>query len=300
VGQQLAQFVQYRWLAQFVHCVTRFQFRHRLKEARMLLPNAARRTGLSRGFFAGVLSVSLSLAGRPAVAQFFNTNDPGIYATFATGATVQTFEAVPTLTPLALTSYTNAYAVPGSTTTVPASGQLGGQIGGLHFHSGGGSFNDPVGTPGTPTALLSLQGGIAGDAHSPTNVVGALDINTDVLKLDAFVEVIFTTVLQNRVGFWLNPALGAVTFTAFDSTGTSLLSGTGNAGNFVGIARPTDEIKFVSIVSQNTGVGFTIDDLTYGTAGTTTQVPEPSSLALLGVGTLSFLGCAWRRRKSTK
>jgi hypothetical protein len=66
------------------------------------------------------------------------------------------------------------------------------------------------------------------------------------------------------VGVWLSPSLGDVTFSAFDSTGMQLETVTGTAGNFVGIDRAANEIRFVSIVSQ--GTGFTLDDLTYGPA----------------------------------
>ncbi len=201
------------------------------------------------------------------------------------------FENVTGMTPLDLTSYANAL---NSSTTVPASARLSLQIGGLLFHSGGGSFNDPQNNPGTPTALLRLQGGIAGDAHSATNVVGSLEINSDLLDLDQFVEVgLIDGTRRNRFGFWLNPSLGPVLLSAFDANGSLLESGTGTAGNFVGIVRPTDEIRAISIVSSG-AQGFTIDDLTFGSAAPS-AVPEPGTLALLGTG-LAGLGAAVRKR----
>jgi hypothetical protein len=190
-----------------------------------------------------------------------------------------------------LSSYANAL---NSGTAVPAAAQLGLDITGLLFHSGGGSFNNPVGNPGTPTALLQLTGGIAANAHSPTNVVGSLEINTENLDLDNFIEVVFITTLQGRVGLWLNPGLGNATLQAFDSTGTSLESITGTAGNFVGIQRTANEIKFVSIVGGP--AGFTIDDLTFGQATSTTppSVPEANSLWLLVFGLFGLLGLRHR------
>ena len=169
-----------------------------------------------------------------------------------------------------------------SSTAVPLSAQLGGQIAGLHFHSGGAAFSNPSANPGTPTAFLQLQGLIAGNAHSGSNVVGSLEINTQQLDLDNFVEVIFTTTLQNRAGVWLNPALGSALFTAFDATGASLESVTGSAGNFVAVTRATNDIKFVSIVGGLSG--FTIDDLTYGLVDSAPrEVPEPGLALLLGL-----------------
>ncbi len=50
-----------------------------------------------------------------------NTNDNSIYTTFATGATVQNFESVSGMTPLALDSYANAL---NSSTAVPTAAQL--------------------------------------------------------------------------------------------------------------------------------------------------------------------------------
>ena len=151
-----------------------------------------------------------TVAAPAAFAEFINTNDITVYNTFAAGATVQTFESVGGLTPLGISSYAN--------TNVPNGAQLGGQITGLHFHSGGASFNNPAANPGTPAALLQLQGGISGNAHSGTNVVGSLAINTTTLDLTQFVEIIFTDTLMNRAGVWLNPALGNVTFIANDAS----------------------------------------------------------------------------------
>jgi hypothetical protein len=142
--------------------------------------------------------------------------------------------------------------------------------------------------------VLQLGGGIAGDAHSATNVVGSLEINTENLDLDNFIEVVFITGLQSRAGVWLNPSLGNVTFSAFDSTGTQLESFTGTAGNFVGVDRPNADIKFLSIVGGANG--FTVDDLTYAgaTAPPTNAVPEPSVLPVFGLGLAGLMGL--RRR----
>jgi len=223
-----------------------------------------------------------------ALGEFINTNDITVYNAFALGATVEDFESVGTLTPLALTSYANAT---NSSTAVPAGAQLSTQLTGSLFHSGGGSFNNPVGNPGTPTALLQLQGGISGDAHSGGNVVGSLEINSNLLDLDRFVEIGFTDGTRvNRIGVWVNPSLGPVLFTAFDENLTSLESGIGSPGNFVGVLLPTDTIRSVSIIAT-AAPGFTIDDLTYGTAAV---IPEPTSWVLMLIGTGLVAVC--RRR----
>src|SRR5689334_5772282 len=237
-----------------------------------------------RNRIAAVATV-LALAGSDALAVTINTSNvtSADYIAFTTGATVQNFESVSGLTPLSTTAYTNG-------TPVPPSAQMHGQIPNLFFHSGGANPNNTAANPGTPVGLLSLAGGIAGNAHSGTNVVAPLQIMTDptspaVLGFGAgnFLEIIFSSPV-NRAGVWLNPALGNVTFNALDASLSAITGGstTGNAGNFVGVSLPTNSIKIVSIIA-NQAAGFTIDDLTFGTAGTTrSAVPEPSTLLLLG------------------
>jgi len=238
-----------------------------------------------------LVAVILAFAWSEAHAVTINTSNVASpdYIAFTNGATVQNFESVSGLTPLSITAYTNG-------TPVPANAQMHGQIPSLFFHSGGANPNNTAANPGTPVALLTLGGGIAGNAHSGTNVVAPLQIMTDptspaVLGLAAgnFLEVIFSSPV-NRAGVWLNPALGNVTFNALDASLSSIAGGstTGNAGNFVGVSLPTDSIKIVSIIATQAS-GFTIDDLTYGTAGgSQTSVPEPSTLLLLGPIVLAF------------
>ena len=162
--------------------------------------------GLALGFAVFALTASSSLAA------VINTNDPtsAAYLAFVAGATVQNFESVAGLTPKSVTAYVNGDPVLGTA-------QMHGEITGLFFHSGGANPNNPAATPGTPVALLSLGGAIAGDAHSATNVVAPLEINTETLGFGSgFLEIIFSTPV-NRVGVWLNPSLGNALFSTFDA-----------------------------------------------------------------------------------
>ena len=60
------------------------------------------------------------------------------------------------------------------------------------FHSGGGSPNDPVGTPGEPIAIIDPDGAIGGAVMSPNNVAARLNLNVpDEPFNQAFIEVIF-------------------------------------------------------------------------------------------------------------
>lgn len=250
---------------------------------------------------AALIAILLALTGSEALATTINTNNvtSADYIAFTTGATVQNFESVSGLTPLSITAYTNG-------TPVPPNAQMHGQIPNLFFHSGGANPNNTAANPGTPVGLLTLAGGIAGNAHSGTNVVAPQQIMTDptspaVLGLAAgnFLEIIFSSPV-NRAGVWLNPALGNVTFNALDASLSGITGGstTGNAGNFVGVSLPTDSIKIVSIIASQAS-GFTIDDLTFGTAGSgpvPNAIPEPSTFLLLGPIVLGLLLIHLHRR----
>jgi MYXO-CTERM domain-containing protein len=221
-----------------------------------------------------------------AAAAGVDTTDPTVIAAFQSGLTVQTFESLAGRTPQAITAYTSGVAV--SPTAFVFN-----QVPGVQFSVGG-----AVGT--NMPALYQLGGAIAGDAHSASTVLGPVDFefNTN-FSSSAFIEVFFP-VKVSSVGFWLNPALGNVTLIATDTNfafsglpETNLETFAGTAGRFAGISRPTADIGGFKILSSG-GAGFTIDDFSYGVAGTTTPIPEPAEWALL-LGGAAALG-AWRRR----
>jgi hypothetical protein len=152
-------------------------------------------------------------------------------------------------------------------------------------------------------AVYQLSGGIAGDAKSPTNVLGPVDFDfTTKFNSSGLIEIFFP-VKVSKVGFWLNPSLGNVLMIAADTnfafsheTETTLEMGTGTAGNFVGIERPTADIGGFKIQATAGTNGFTIDDFTFGGASATT-VPEPGSLAMLGFGLIA-MASAFKQRRS--
>jgi hypothetical protein len=201
---------------------------------------------------------------------------------FQTGATVNSFESIAGRTPQAITAYTAGDPVSSAAFVFD-------QISGVKFSVGG--------APGTNApALYSLTGGIAGDAKSPSTVLGPVDFDfTTKFNSGALIEIFFPTKVS-KVGFWLNPSLGNVLLIAADTNfafsgdpETTLESGTVTAGNFVGIERAAADIGGFKIIALG-ATGFTIDDFTFGGTGTggggggTPGVPEPATLALLACG----------------
>ncbi len=223
-------------------------------------------------------------------ATIIDTNNPATVAAFQAGATVTDFENIAGLTPQTITSYTTG-------DPVASTSFLFDQISGVEFSVGG-----AVGT--NEPALFKLAGPIAGDAHSPSTVLGPVDFDfTTKFGTGAQIEIFFPTKVS-KVSFWLNPALGNVNIIAADTNfafshlpETNLESGTVTAGHFVGIERATADIGGFKIIGLGSS-GFTIDDFTVG-GGSQSTVPEPSSVILAGAGLL-FVALRFRRRISAR
>jgi hypothetical protein len=209
------------------------------------------------------------------------TSDAAAVAQFQSGATIEGFDDLSALT---VTSYDAGQ-------TVPAANQFSSRdlvaFTSPFFNSGGASFDDPVGNPGTPIGIFDPEGAIAGEVVSPDNVAGPLMVGSDEAFTNGFLEVIFPADVI-RVGFWVTHGTD-VQLILKDSNNTNLTTGdfsvTGSGGQFIGIQRDTADIRGVTI-----GFGaFTLDDFTYSS----TPVPEPSSSVLIAIGGMALVG--WRR-----
>ncbi len=222
-------------------------------------------------------------------AAVIDTNDPGTVAAFQSGAAVVDFEAVTGVTPQTITAYTAG-------DPVSATSFLFDQLSGVQFSVGG--------APGVNMpALYQLSGSIAGDAKSPSTVLGPVDFDfTTKFNSGALIEIFFP-VKVSKVGFWLNPSLGNVNIIAADTNfafsgqmETTLENSNVTAGNFVGIERPTADIGGFKIIALG-ATGFSVDDFTYGGASAS-PIPEPSSVMLAGTGLLLAVSRRWRRPSS--
>lgn len=224
-------------------------------------------------------------------ADVVDTTDPSVISAFQTGATVISFESVTGKTAQAITAYTSGVAVSDTATIFD-------QITGVQFSVGG--------APGTnEPALYNLSGGIAGDAKSPTTVLGPVDFDfTTLFNGQALIEIFFPTKVS-KVGFWLNPSLGNVELIAADTNFAFSheeehaleTADTVTAGHFVGISRSTADIGGFKIIAKGT-TGFTIDDFTFGGTGSTSTVPEPSMVFLAGIGLFGLVTASKLRKRA--
>ena len=209
------------------------------------------------------------------------TTDPAQAAAFQAGATIENFDNLPALQ---ITSYASGQ-------TVPAANQFSSRnlvtFTAPFFNSGGASFGDPIGNPGTRIGIFDPEGPIAADFKSPNNVAGPLATGTDLAFGNGFMEVIFPVDMR-RIGMWVTHG----TFTVFlkDSTNTNLTTGdvqvTGNAGQFIGVERDTADVRGLTMGFPES---FTFDDFTFAT----TPIPEPASTLMAAVG----LGALLARRR---
>jgi hypothetical protein len=210
------------------------------------------------------------------------SSDTSAVAAFQAGATVENFDDLPALT---ITSYDSGQAVPSANQfssrdlvafTAP------------FFNSGGASFNDPVGNPGTPIGIFDPDGAIAGDVQSTNNVAGPLVVGSDEAFNNGFMEIIFPADVI-RVGFWITHGSN-IQLILKDSNNSNLATGdfsvTGSAGQFIGIQRDAADVRGVTIGFAE---AFTIDDFTYSS----TVIPEPSTFLLIAIGLTTLTG---RRR----
>jgi hypothetical protein len=268
----------------------------------MLLARASTRSladgcnGLGRPPRLSQLCLAMLAAATVATAPALtiNTNNAADIATFKTGATVESFDTG--LTGLSITSYVSS--------AVPAGNQFSSRNladpNTPAFNSGGATFTNPASNPGTPVGVFNPDGGIAGEVVSQSNVIGPLQVGSDLSFGFGFMEVIFQNPVS-KVGFAVTH--GALNLILKDINNMNLAgvdsSVNGTAGNFIGIARSTADIGGVTILSTNVNDSFTLDDFTFAAGSTTpptSSVPEDAGFLSI-VSAAAFL---WFGRRMLK
>jgi len=255
----------------------------------------------------GLVTAAL-VVGTSAQAGILVTSNPADIAAFQSGAIVENFD---NLGALPISSYP-APGAPGP--VVPAGVQVTaltppGASQPVFFNSGGASFNNPVGNPGVPIAILAPP---ASDVHTPPNVAGPIvhdfisgtsNLFTDG-QTTGFMEVIFSS-NQEKVGLFVTH--GQVLFILKDENNTNIPGAqqTASAGQFVGITLPSAEARGVTMIFTGPS---TIDDFTYagtststdgdgGSTGGGTSVPDTASAVnFLLAGGFLWLVSARRRQ----
>lgn len=227
------------------------------------------------------LTVTVSEIG----AVIINTADAGTITTFQTGASIEKFDDVNALT---IISY--------GSVSVPAGNQFSSRdINNPNvpsFNSGGATFNDPASNPGTLVGVFDPSDVIENDFSSPNNVIGPLQVGTDLSFGAGFIEVIFQNPVD-KVGFQVTH--GSLTMFLKDVNNSNLATGdvqvSGTEGNFIGIQRGSADIGGITIVSANQNDSFTLDDFTF-TLASENSVPDggaTAGLLALGIGGLALL-----------
>ncbi|MGD0383718.1 MAG: autotransporter-associated beta strand repeat-containing protein, partial [Thermoguttaceae bacterium] len=150
--------------------------------------------------------------------------------------------------------------------------------------NGSGAF---FGTISSGATLNFVKNGTGTQVLSGVNAyTGTTTINAGVLALSGNGQISTSSQIVNNSIFLIADDVASHTVGAITGTGTTQL----NDGA---------QLTATSIVqgTLNIGVGTTLTIAPSGTASSMASVPEPSTLALLGIGAISLLACTWRRQK---
>jgi hypothetical protein len=176
-------------------------------------------------------------------------------------------------------------------TVAPTFGTTNGNLSGIFI-----GFSDDSGTANEADLVLRYRNTTGATSADQTLVNGANNATAGQTYLVvAEVNVNFSGAMD-QVNYWVNPAdLNSVA----DLNNTSIASGTLNTFSYQGQVGSTNDFTRLNYSALNWNGAATFDEQRLGTTLASiapTAVPEPSSMILLGAGSIAALAVRSRRR----
>jgi hypothetical protein len=189
---------------------------------------------------------------------------------------------------------TNGWVLSGfGNTTFPTSGTTTGNLFGIYF-----GFADESGAANEADLVLRYRNTAGATSADQVLVNGANNATAGQTYLVVAQVNINSNGSMDQVNYWVNPTdLNSVS----DLNNTSIAQGSLNTFAFQGAATGTGDFTRLNYAALNWDGDATFDEARLGTTLASiapSSVPEPSSMILLGAGSLAALAVRSRRRAS--
>jgi hypothetical protein len=114
---------------------------------------------------------------------------------------------------------------------------------------------------------------------------------------DVPTKISFATLASEILLTWVDPSFSGNVLQAYDSSDnlleTAAVPVAQASTSVIGIKRASYDISYVLAVAASANDLYYIDNVHYNAS----PVPEPASVALMGLGMVAMGGCVWRRRR---